>query len=104
MSGYKESVKLWKQKSFRTYISDEKKKYDLNKIEDEIQKLVCIRNVIESETDTIYTHDQGNTVKKLKSLLPWEDMKPFVKVYNKKYPNNKTSGSIIRFFNELLSG
>ena len=100
MSGYKESVRLWKHESFRTYISEEKKKHDLQLIENDIKKLMEKRDALQCET---YTYKQGNTVKKLKTLLPWENMKPYNKEFNKKQPNAKTSASVLRFLSELLS-
>lgn len=100
MGGYKESVRLWKRESFRTYISEEKRKHDLKIIEENIKKLIEKRETLQPET---YTYSQGNTVKKLKTLLPWENMKPYVKEFNRKQPNTKTTTSLLRFFSELLS-
>lgn len=100
MTGYREGVRLWKHESFRIYISEEKRKHDLKIIEDEIQKLIEKRDALQCET---YTYKEGNTVKKLKILLPWENIKPYVKEFNKKQPNVKTSASVLRFFSELLS-
>lgn len=102
MTGYKESVRLWKHETFRSYISDEKKKYELEQIETTIQNLIKQKDEIQSNTH-IYAYNEGNTKSKLKRLLPWKNMKPFVKEFKTKKHDKKTSMSILRFINELLS-
>lgn len=102
MDGFKESVKLWKHESFRKFMADKKKEYQIQEINADIAKLIERRDSITAEN---FRYEQGNNTKKLKKLLPWNNIKPFLKEYKVQYPEKKRkAGSIIRFCSELLSG
>ena len=101
MYGFQECKKLWKQETFREFVAEKKKDHDIEKYNIEISILTELRDQLVCEKFDV---KQGDSVKSLKKILPWSNMKPIVNEYKKKFPEKKSkSSSIIRFFTEFLS-
>ena len=100
MDGYKECARLWKHESFRNFIAEHQKKYEINLLDEQIHQLTEKRKYI---TTQVFTYELNQNAKTLKTILPWKNVNDLVKEYKKKYSSKKTVSSILRFMNELIS-
>ena len=101
---FKKITKLWKEEPFRDHISKQVKLLKLQIINEQILELQIEQKKLQESELIIYKRKEGNSVKKLKALLPFneEQLDCVLGTYKQISKPSQKKNMFLKFLQEMV--